>query len=941
MTKKEDDPIKLLTKSLDKGNNFIDYFLTIGLGLSVIYSDWLYELSIEEIIESNKFVPEILTKFPPIDKSIINIDENIIHHCFPNGFKPIESIEKPKDQSFSYVLDNSHYDITYLQKFITCIVFYEKFDNYNKVYQKIQKLQYQKNSILEDINESKNSNPFMNKIEDKINLTNINNQQNRLVKYTSEEIKESNTNLKNEFHSNVLPNNKISLNTRNKTSINYMSNSLINNIDDLDSTRLSVSGIRQKFKYYYAPKCICIVSVNPFFNQYSKILNSILSFSQKNIKTIKPLEKIIDNLVLEVPLPPRGLIKVEFPFFNEKFILTQPKMNCLPMVNYRFELIFVLLDTTNIIEIYKHVLLETRIVFFSKKINNLTPIIQGFIQLLFPFKYSFHVITILPENNLYILESVQPCVVGIYNKYSDNYFEGKDLDLEDVNILCVDLDNNKIHLKLNDEIKKLSTDKQKKYIKTTYPDMPDHYKIKLQTRIIEEINLVKQNNNTIGSIYIDKFISNIRNHFFQFIVNIMQKYNEYLNYEYYNSDIGTPSVNNLFHVKEFLKTKKNVDVPFINKLISDTQMFVDFICKRMIPKDNRDKLEIVYFEENLFKKNNRSFNLFNKKRETPFLDNACYDYRTSCKVNPSRSLNDTEKKKLVDDYDLTYKLQFLKLGQDIIVENPNSNNLSNTNIYFKHYFFPILNNDFFFKNNLKEYFLPLSLVDEVETLNTEIVSKSHLNTSKSLQHEMENNIYLTWMLIWAITFWYHEEREKRNRFYQLLKVIEKVKYHEIEIYNLLFEALSLYGEEFMILKLFERLIYYKLNPSYKIKTMVTKQLEKEKFSLNKNTRNIVKYVNDNEYRISSINNYIYKNRSIKFNSNIATENVEFYFNDECLSCGEVINLNKLCREFSLMEKEFEWTTCPNKECNLKILPKLTVSLGIELDIEDDLKVIYF
>ena len=68
-------------------------------------------------------------------------------------------------------------------------------------------------------------------------------------------------------------------------------------------------------------------------------------------------------------------------------------------------------------------------------------------------------------------------------------------------------------------------------------------------------------------------------------------------------------------------------------------------------------------------------------------------------------------------------------------------------------------------------------------------------------NDMDNYIYLCWMQIWAITFWYCEEKEKRYRFQELLKVLSKTSSHEMEIFNLLFEALSLYGEDYIVLKL--------------------------------------------------------------------------------------------------------------------------------------------
>jgi hypothetical protein len=75
MRKSTDDSLK---KELDKGNNFVDYFTIIGIKRELIFEDFLYENDINTLNSSERINPEILTKFPPFDKTTINIDENMI-----------------------------------------------------------------------------------------------------------------------------------------------------------------------------------------------------------------------------------------------------------------------------------------------------------------------------------------------------------------------------------------------------------------------------------------------------------------------------------------------------------------------------------------------------------------------------------------------------------------------------------------------------------------------------------------------------------------------------------------------------------------------------------------------------------------------------------------------------------------------------------------------
>jgi hypothetical protein len=78
MQRTQDDYLTNFKKELDKGNNFVDYFVTIGLKEEIIFDDFLYENDIDILNESPQITPEIISKFPPIEKTLIGVDENII-----------------------------------------------------------------------------------------------------------------------------------------------------------------------------------------------------------------------------------------------------------------------------------------------------------------------------------------------------------------------------------------------------------------------------------------------------------------------------------------------------------------------------------------------------------------------------------------------------------------------------------------------------------------------------------------------------------------------------------------------------------------------------------------------------------------------------------------------------------------------------------------------
>lgn len=81
----------------------------------------------------------------------------------------------------------------------------------------------------------------------------------------------------------------------------------------ISSSKINMSNI-------YVPKCICLVSLYPFFNEMTRILRGILKYSRKKkIKIKKPIELVIQNLIIDVPCPPKGIWKVLY-YIKNSFI---------------------------------------------------------------------------------------------------------------------------------------------------------------------------------------------------------------------------------------------------------------------------------------------------------------------------------------------------------------------------------------------------------------------------------------------------------------------------------------------------------------------------------------------------------------------------------------------------------------------------------------------
>ena len=150
----------------------------------------------------------------------------------------------------------------------------------------------------------------------------------------------------------------------------------------------------------------------------------------------------------------------------------------------------------------------------------------------------------------------------------------------------------------------------------------------------------------------------------------------------------------------------------------------------------------------------------------------------------------------------------------------------------------------------------------------------------------------------------------------------------MELFNLLFETLSTYGKDYMVLKLYDALLKLHLNPSLKVHTIVMKIIDKQKMEGNFNEK-LQKFI-ENESKI------IYKKSKLtkrgfrsKYNEKILTEDVTFYAFDTCIVCQKVIDLELISKNFKEMTRDLIWVKCPG--CGNLLLPKLSLQFGREIN----------
>ena len=463
-----------------------------------------------------------------------------------------------------------------------------------------------------------------------------------------------------------------------------------------------------------------------------------MQISNPRSKIKKPIERIIENLVYETPAPPRGIHQIEYNISNEKYILTQPHVNALPQVSLELEKIFSYFKIEQTLEIYTHILLEKKVIFFSNDKSILSTMIEGFLCLIYPFKYCHHNITVLPMNSLYVLENFSSYVIGINVSYSKTFFSDLNLEVLD-SILIIDLEGKEIlnyssrnynelsHILFLDDIVPAHTNgttplshqnsiNNQSNSKTAEESLnpfllpslqiPKYHKDRVKQKISNYIREIKLN--TDKKEERDNFINVIRQIFYSLIVNLLLEYSNYVissdeDFKNINGVINSnwPSgvnfnlkpkltINHLFRTEEFLSYAiKNFDRPFYKKLL-ETKMFYNFIYKKLFPQTDDDKIQILHFDERIVEKNNKK--IFSKTVFTPVINCKKFEISFTHTVGKVNTFTTDE---------INYFKEFnnareaLKNGQEIIWENDDE-------MYVVYHIFPKLVYDLKFLKEISD-----------------------------------------------------------------------------------------------------------------------------------------------------------------------------------------------------------------------------------------------
>ena len=679
-----------MTDLLQMRNNLIQNFYVIGVPIEEIID--ISSLKTKEksfdifVDKSTNFIPKIISKFPPIENKFNKIiDELVVTHCFPNKLYVKEG-KKYSDYKyhFEFELDNQIYNFIdknksiYSKMYFTCLKFYESIKDYKKL----------KDNIFDKLNDDKHNNNDVYKINTEGRIT------------------------------------------------------------------LGGSPI------YYIPKVICFASLLPFPDELYKILINVYDlYRYQSIKYNKnntiycPMEKLIEQIIMRLPLPisKNNDIILNFniePANNKNFeinksILSYPKIifESYDLDDYYLNIyynlpmiamidIFHHFTEENIIKIFKNIIFENPILFFCDDKQLLSNVIEGFLNILSPFKYILPYITILPSKFFGLIHSQDKFIFGINQKYSDKFFIENEININK-NIIIVSFIKGNMNLTKIDEIsKKNNGEKNKKiYIshnleefEQNFPtnlndiDLPIKQKEKLLSKLKTYLNIVK--NNLKKDKIDNKFNSKIRHIFHKFFINILSGYTEYLkkcpNHDYFGDNIRHKynGKNGLIkYIKEIFDYDKFIsnypkDTQMFYKAFFNTELFFNFIRGVIYPDNEIDSLRHKNFDFMTFLKKNKDLREDdNYKEQYERYKNPIEHKKNFGKKNMNIIISDKyyfiddEKKILIDENNR--KTALFKYSQLIEIDKnedeKGNNNISQTFFSIKYFLFPklLFDNKFF------------------------------------------------------------------------------------------------------------------------------------------------------------------------------------------------------------------------------------------------------
>ncbi|XP_071955924.1 myotubularin-related protein 13-like [Antedon mediterranea] len=200
--------------------------------------------------------------------------------------------------------------------------------------------------------------------------------------------------------------------------------------DDVESDEQECSLVHNTVMY--APKSLLLVSRLAYLDTFKNCLGLIYtSFIERmDVK----LELLVGNILGHIVIPAPGGSQVRFSIgASDRQAIQPPLSDMVPVTRSTVALLFQQLGIQNVITLFSLVLTDNKVLFHSSSYTRLTDACSAIHSLLYPFKYCYVYIPLLPEPLKEVLNTPTPFIMGIHSSMKQEIEEL-------VDVTAVDLD---------------------------------------------------------------------------------------------------------------------------------------------------------------------------------------------------------------------------------------------------------------------------------------------------------------------------------------------------------------------------------------------------------------------------------------------------------------------------------------------------------------------
>ncbi|XP_030845368.1 myotubularin-related protein 13 isoform X8 [Strongylocentrotus purpuratus] len=181
----------------------------------------------------------------------------------------------------------------------------------------------------------------------------------------------------------------------------------------------------------FAPKCLALISRLEYFETLKNCLGLMYTVYVDNVEV--EMETLVGNILGHVQVPPPGGPQVRFSIgAGDRQALQPPLSDSLPVSRSSVALLVQQLGIHNIITLFCAAVTDQKIMFHCRSYTRLTEACGALISLLFPLKYSYVYIPVLPAALIEVLSTPTPFIMGIHSALKEEATELLDVIVADL-----------------------------------------------------------------------------------------------------------------------------------------------------------------------------------------------------------------------------------------------------------------------------------------------------------------------------------------------------------------------------------------------------------------------------------------------------------------------------------------------------------------------------